>query len=86
MPGVCSTSKEKPKGISRLTNEPIDILIYDYFGQSMKLRKKSNFRIATSAGTEKAMARTIPALSCQTRDLQSDTIDQSDWAQIGHRL
>jgi hypothetical protein len=34
MPGVCSTSKEKPKGISRLTNEPIDILIYDYFGQS----------------------------------------------------
>jgi hypothetical protein len=32
------------------------------------------------------MARTIPALSCQTTDLQSDTIAQSDWAQIGHRL
>jgi len=44
MPGVCSTSKEKPKGISRLTNEPIDILIYDYFGQSMKLRKRNQIQ------------------------------------------
>jgi hypothetical protein len=43
----------------------------------LKLRKKSIFRIASNAGTEKAIARTIPALTCQTRDLPSNITAQN---------
>jgi hypothetical protein len=76
MPGVCSTSKEKPKGISRLTNEPIDILIHDYFGQSNTTNNEEN-RLRPETFDARAAPRntkkiTAPAAEWREPSLRSD--------------